>query len=64
MQTLAKDKGLLTIEESALYLGVTVLTFRQNYSNRLEDVKEKLGRRVYFPKSALTRFLKSTNSQN
>lgn len=63
-KSLAEEKNLFTLEQAAKYLGVSLCTFRQNYSNRLNDVKEKIGNRVYVPKSELTRFLKSHNTQN
>ena len=58
MNLITKDKNLITLEEAAKYIGVSVQTFRQNYSNRLNDVKYKMGKRVYFPRESMERFLR------
>jgi hypothetical protein len=57
MKTIFEESGLLTIEQAADCIGVTLSTFRQNYSLLFKDVKVKSGKRVYIPKEALQRLL-------
>lgn len=57
MKTLIEENDLMSIEDAARYIGVTPKTFIVNYSNKLNDVKHKIGKKCYFPKESLKRFL-------
>ena len=63
MKTIFEERDLVTVLEAAAYLGLTERTFRQNYSKRLQNVKVFIGKRVFFPKSALGEFLKPKTTQ-
>lgn len=52
----------MSIEDAARYIGVTTKTFRVNYSNKLNDVKHTIGKKCYFPKDSLKRFLISNKN--
>lgn len=61
MTTIFENNNLVTLDQAAEMMGITLSTFRQHYTSRFDDVKVKIGRRVYIPKDALNRILPSAN---